>query len=118
MTSRTHLIAALLTVLGALTGTTALAADTGAVPGNRGPAEKAQNRDAPLTLPGKVAARATPRVDRAALRRGIFDDDLVNGLADLGTVTLGSNGDVVETPASDALRGIFENAVRGHRSGK
>lgn len=113
MTSRIHLIAALLTVAAALTGTAALAADS--VPGNRGPADKAQNRDAPLTLPGKVVARATPRVDAATLSRGIFDQDPAVGLANLGTVTLAASGDVTETPASEALRGIFESVVQGHR---
>lgn len=116
MTSRTHLIAALLTVLGALSGTGALAAD--AVPGNKGPADKPQNRDAPLTLPGKVAAKAIPWVDRATLSRGIFNDDPAASLVNLGTVTLSADGEVIETPASDTLRGIFESTVRGHKSGK
>src|SRR5258708_382624 len=116
MTSRIHLIAALLTVAGALTGTAAMAAD--AVPGNRGPADKAQNRDAPLTLPGRVKAKPTPRVDAASMSRGLLDGDPVAGIASLGTVTLGSNGTVSETPASEALRGVFESAVQGHRSGK
>lgn len=114
MTSRIHLIAALVTVAAALSGHAALAAD--AVAGNRVPADKAQNRDAPLTLPGKVVARATPRVDAATLSRGIFDQDQAAALANLGTVTLGANGDITETPASDALRGIFEEMVKGHRT--
>lgn len=114
MTSRIHLIAALVSVAAALTGSAAVAADS--VPGNRGPADKPQNRDAPLTLPGKVTARATPRVDAATLSRGIFDEDQVAALANLGTVTLGVNGEVTETPASDALRGIFESAVKGRKS--
>ena len=116
MTSRIRLIAALLAVAGGITGTAAVAAD--AVPGSRGPADKAQNRDAPLTLPGRVVARRTPKIDAAAMSRGIFDGDPAAGLASLGTVTLGAGGDVTETPASDALRGIFEDAVQGHRSGK
>jgi len=99
MTSRLYLIAALLTVAAATTGSAAVAADS--VAGNRGPADRAQNRDAPLTLPGKVTARATPKVD-----------------TNLGTVTLGADGNVTETPASDALRSIFESAVQGRRPGK
>lgn len=116
MTSRLYLIAALLTVAAATTGSAAVAADS--VAGNRVPADRAQNRDAPLTLPGKVTARATPKVDAATLSRGIFDDDEGTALANLGTVTLGADGNVTETPASDALRGIFESAVQGRRTGK
>ena len=116
MTSRIHLIAALLSVVAAMTGSAALGVE--AVPGNRGPADKGQNRDAPFTLPGKVTARATPRVDAATLSRGLFDEDPAAGLANLGTVSLAADGTVTETPASDALRGIFEGTVRGHRSGK
>ena len=116
MTSRIRLITALLAVAGALSATAAHAADS--VPGNKGPADKAQNRDAPLTLPGKVTARATPKVDAATLSRGIFADDQVTALANLGTVTLGADGNVTETPASDALRSIFESAVQGRRPGK
>jgi len=115
MTSRIRLIAALLTVAGALSATAAHAADS--VPGNRGPADKAQNRDAPLALPGKVAAKPTPKVDAATLSRGLFDDP-VAGLSNLGTVTRGADGSVTDTPASEALRGIFESAVKGHKSGK
>jgi hypothetical protein len=116
MTSGTRLVAALLTVAAALTSTAADAAV--AVAGSRGPPDKPHDRGAPLTLPGKFAARAPPRIEAATLSRGIFDEDQVAALANLGTVTLSANGDLVETPASDALRGIFEDAVRGHRSGQ
>lgn len=116
MTSRIHLIAALLAVAAALTGTGAMAAD--AVAGNRGPADKAQNWDAPLTLPGRVMAKGTPRIEASTLSRGIFGDDPAAGLASLGTLTLAADGNVTETPASDALRGVFEDTVQGHRAGK
>ena len=114
MTTRIQSIAVLLMIGAALAASPALAA--GAVPGNRGPAEKAQNRDAPLTLPGKISPRPTPRVDAASLSRGIFDEDQVAALASLGTVTFSADGSVVETPASEALRGIFESAVQGHKT--
>jgi hypothetical protein len=116
MTSRIHLFAALLAVAGAITGAAAMAAD--AVPSSRGPADKAQNRNAPLALPGRVVARRTPKVEAATLSRGIFGDNTAAGLASLGTVTLGADGNVTETPASDALRGVFEDSVRGHRSAR
>ena len=114
MTTRIQSIAVLLMIGAALAASPALAA--GAVPGNRGAAEKAQNRDAPLTLPGKISPRPTPRVDAASLSRGIFDEDQVAALASLGTVTFSADGSVVETPASEALRGIFEIAVQGHKT--
>jgi hypothetical protein len=116
MTSRIRLAAALLTVAAALTGTAADAVV--AVAGSRGPPDKPRDRGAPLTLPGKIAARATPKVEAATVSRGIFDEDQAAALANLGTVTLSASGDLVEAPASDALRGIFENAVRGHRPGQ
>lgn len=116
MTSRIHLIAALLSAAAALTGTAAMASD--AVEGNRGPADKSQDRNAPLSLPGKLVPRATPHVEVATLGRGLFDEDQATALANLGTVTLGADGKVIETPASEDLRGVLESAVKGHRSGK
>jgi hypothetical protein len=114
MTTRIHSIVALLMIGAALAATPALAA--GSVPGNKGPANKAQNRDAPLTLPGKVSPRPTPQVDAASLSRGIFDADQEAALASLGTVTFSADGSVAETPASDALRGMFESFVQGRKS--
>ena len=116
MTIRIHTILALLIAGSALVAVPALAAD--AVSGNRGPSDKPQNRDAPFTLPGRVAPRPTPKVDVATLSRGIFDDDQAGALANLGTVTFSADGSVTETPPSDALRGIFESTVKGHQSGK
>jgi len=114
MSTRIETIAALLMIGAALAATPALAGNS--MPGNRGPAEAPVNRDAPLALPGLVAAGATPHLDRALLDRGLFDADPAEALLGLATLTLGTDGDVSETPASDALRGIFEDAVRGGRS--
>jgi hypothetical protein len=113
MTPKIQSVAALLMIGAALAASPALAATS--VPGNRGPAQKPQNRDAPLTLPGKVTPHPTPKVDAAALGRGLFDDEAAT-LASLGTVTFSADGSVVETPASDALRAIFETAIQGHRT--
>jgi hypothetical protein len=114
MTSRIRTIAALLIAGAALAATPALAADS--VAGNRGPAEKPANRDAPISLPGAIVAKALPKVDAATLSRDIFGTDPAAGLASLGTVSLSRDGSVSETPASDALRGIFEEMVKGHHN--
>ena len=114
MTPKIQSIAALLMIGAALAASPALAA--GSVPGNRGPVQKPQNRDAPLTLPGKVTPRPTPKVDTATLSRGLFDADEAAALANLGTVTFSTDGSVVETPASDALRAVFETATQGRKT--
>ena len=116
MTSRILTIAALLMVGAALGAAPALAATS--VAGNRGPAEKPANRDAPVTLPGAVAPRPMPKVDTASLSRGLFDQDPAAAIAGLSTVTLNRDGSVAETEASDALRGIFEAEIKGHRPGQ
>jgi hypothetical protein len=106
-------IAALLMVGAALAASPVLAAD--AVPGNKGPADRGFNRDAPLSLPGAVTPLPTPKVDPGATSRGIFDQDEAAGLDGLATLTLNSDGSVTETPASADLRDAFSEAVRGHR---
>jgi hypothetical protein len=70
------------------------------------------NRAAPIALPGAVAPKATPMVS-GEFSRGLFDLDAAAALAALATMTLSSNGDVEETPASDAVRAAFESEVRG-----
>jgi hypothetical protein len=114
MTPRIQTIAALLIAGAALAATPGFAAET--VPGNRGPAEKPANRDAPITLPGPVVAKAIPKVEAATLSRGIFGEDLAAALMNLGTVTLSRDGSISESPVSDALRGIFETEVKGHKT--
>lgn len=114
MTTRLQTIIALLITGAALAATPVFAAD--AVSGNRGPAEKPANRDAPVTLPGAISAEPTPMVDAASLSRGIFDLDPAAALAGLTAVTLSPGGAVVETPPSDALRGIFEDEIKGHKN--
>lgn len=114
MMSRLSLIAALVIASAALNAAPAVAADS--IPGNRGLAEKPQNRDAPLVLPGTPTPQPTPQVDAASLSSGLFDMDQADALAGLATVTLSSDGSLTETPASSALRGLFENEVQGHKA--
>ena len=113
MTIRTIKLATLLMVGAALAATPALA--QAVTSGNKGPADIATNRDAPLTLPGTLTPMPTPKVDGAALSRDIFAMAPAEALASLGTVTLDRGGDVSETPASDALRAIFEAAIKGNQ---
>ena len=105
-------LATLLMIGAALAATPALA--QAVTSGNRGPADVATNRDAPLTLPGTLTPMPTPKVDASAAR-DIFDLDPAQALDSLGTVTLDRGGDVSEAPASDALRAIFEAAVKGNQ---
>ncbi|HVY51384.1 MAG TPA: hypothetical protein VHA07_07445 [Devosia sp.] len=116
MPSTTRLVAALLAVAAALSLSPALAA--GLVAGNRGPADKPQSRGATLALPGTAVARPTPRIDASSLGRDAFGSSLDAEIAHLTTVTLSADGTVTQTDPSDALRGIIESAVRGHRSGR
>lgn len=113
MTTRIHLLAALLAVGAALGAGPVLAADN-AVAGNKGPAEKPHDRAAPARLP---AARPmpTPTLDPDTLSRGLFAQDSAAALAGLAGVTLSSDGTVTETPASEALRDAFNTAVHGRR---
>lgn len=111
MTSRIHPIASLVMISAALAATPVLAMALTA--GNPGPMERTVNRDAPLTLPGSVAPKPTPKIDASTLSRGPFGQTPAAALDGLATVTLERSGDVLETPASDALRGFFEMAVKG-----
>ena len=114
MTSRLHLIAALVIVGAALSTVPAGAVDS--VAGNRGSGDKGQSRDAPFTLPAAVKPQPTPKVDGASLSRGIFDMDQDDALAGLATVTLSSDGTINGTPASGQLRDAFETSVQGHKA--
>jgi hypothetical protein len=110
MTTRVSTILALLLASAAIAAAPALAA--GLTSGNTGPAQPPVNRAAPIALPGAVKAGATPFVS-GELSRGLFDLDPAAALAGLATVSLSGDGDITETPASDAVRAAFENEVKG-----
>ena len=114
MTTPIHSIIALVTIAAALVAVPALAAAS-SIAGAKVSGDTSINRDAPLSLPGPIVAKAMPRVDTAALSRGIFGDDATAALDSLGTATLNRDGSVSETPASDTLRGIFESTVEGSK---
>jgi hypothetical protein len=116
MTARLNRIAALVAVAAALAACPVLAAE--AVPGNRGPADKPQNRAAPLTLPGRATPGPTPKLDPSRLGRDVYGGSVEAGIERLTTVTRSADGTVTESDPSDALRAIIESAVRGHRTGQ
>lgn len=108
--TKIKLISAL--VVTTLAVTPALAA--GVTAGNRGPSDISVSRAAPISLPGKATPKPTPHVDPATLSRGFFDMTGEEALAGLATLTLSPGGEVDETPASDALRGILEDEMAGN----
>ena len=116
MTTRIHTIAALL-VAGAALGADPALASNAAVAGHQIAADDLVSRDAPFTLPGTITAMPTPKVDAAALSRGLFDADPQAALDALTTVTFSRDGITGETPPSEALRGIFDAWVQGHTAG-
>jgi hypothetical protein len=116
MTSHIRSIAVLLMVGAALAASPVLAADS--VDGNRGPADRGLNRDAPMSLPGPVSAQPTPKVDAGALSRSIFGQDEATALDGLATLSVSADGTTSETPASGDLRDIFEAEVQGRKAGK
>ena len=113
MTTRIHSILALVTIGAALVAAPALAA--GSVEGAKAGGDVTINRDAPLTLPGPIVAKATPHVDTSSLSRGLFGDDPAAALDSLGTTTMARDGSISETPASDVMRGIFESTVESKK---
>jgi V8-like Glu-specific endopeptidase len=97
----------------ALIATPALAADT-SVAGSKASGDATTSRDAPLTLPGKATPKDTLKVDPATLSRGIGGLDADAAVASMGTVTLSHDGTVAETPASEGMRAIVEQEVKGN----
>ena len=112
--SRLHTILALLVTSATLAAAPALAADMSS-PGAHGSADASRAAPEVLVLPGKVTPRALPVVD-TSLSRGLFDANPTDALQSLSTVTLDRDGTTSETPASDTLRGIFEEKSKGHHS--
>jgi len=112
MTTRILKLATLLMVGAALAATPVLA--QAVTSGNKGPADLPVNRGAPLTLPGTLTPMPTPKVD-ASTTRDIFSLDPAQALDSLGTVSIDRGGEVSETPASDALRAIFDAAIKGNQ---
>jgi hypothetical protein len=111
MTNRTLKLATLL-MIGAAMAASPVLAQNAAVAGNTGASELPVNRAAPVSLP-EITPSPMPTVSGDITSRDIFGTDPEAGLANLGTVSLDRSGDVSETPASEALRAIFEATIQG-----
>ncbi|MBI4922699.1 MAG: serine protease [Devosia nanyangense] len=85
----------------------------GSTAGNQGSGQVAVNRDAPLSLPAGVTPKPVPKVDASTLSRGNLGEDPAAALASMGTVTLSRDGSVAETPASEGMRAILEQEMKG-----
>ena len=97
----------------ALLATPVFAADS-SVAGSKASGDATVSRDAPLTLPGKATPKDSLKVDPSTLSRGIGGLDADAAVASMGTVTLSHDGTVAETPASEGLRAIVEQEVKGN----
>ena len=111
MLIRTPLTVSMLLLGAACIATPVLAA--GAVPGSKPTGTVNVNRDAPLTLPGKVAPKPSPKIDPSSLSRGPLALDPAAAADSMGTVSLSRDGAVSEQPASEGLRAILEQEIKG-----
>lgn len=114
MHTRPHTSLIALTLAAALLAAPAVAADS--VAGQKGAGTSDATRAAPVTLPGKLTVKPAPQLDSTALSRGPFGLDAAAAAASMATVTLARDGSVSEQPASEGLRAIIEQAVKGSNS--
>lgn len=84
--------------------------------GSPGPGEIPATRDAPFSLPGEATPMPPLQVDGSTLSRGPLDLDPAAALESLGTETLSRDGSVESKPASEGLRAILEQEVKGTES--
>ena len=95
----------------ALIATPVLAA--GSTAGSKGSGEAMTTRDAPLTPPAGLAPKPVPQVDTSSLSRGPIGMDAAAAAESMGTVTLSRDGTVGETPASEGMRAILAEEMKG-----
>jgi V8-like Glu-specific endopeptidase len=95
----------------AFAATPVLAADS--VAGNKVSAPTV-NRDAPASIPAGAKPLPVPQVDPSSLSRGPLGLDPTSAADSMGTLTHSSDGSDTETPASQALRDILSEAVKGN----
>lgn len=81
--------------------------------GNAGPAEIPAQRDAPFSLPGDATATPPLQIDSSTLSRGPAALDPAAALDSMGTETLSRDGTVESKPASEGLRAILEQEMKG-----
>jgi V8-like Glu-specific endopeptidase len=92
--------------------TTALAAGSAfaQTAGNTGPAEIPATRDAPFSLPGEASPMPPLQVDSSALSRSL---DPAGAVESMGTETLNRDGSTESKEASEGLRAIIEQEMKG-----
>ena len=84
--------------------------------GNPGPAEIPATRDAPFSLPGEASPTPPLQVDSSTLSRGPLALDPAAALDSMGTETLNNDGTTESKPASEGLRAILEQEMKGSES--
>ena len=78
--------------------------------GNTGPAEIPATRDAPFSLPGEATPMPPLQVDGSTLSRSL---DPAGAVESMGTETLNRDGSTESKPASEGLRAIIEQEMKG-----
>ncbi len=81
--------------------------------GNPGPAEIPVTRDAPFSLPGEATPMPPLQVDMSTLSRGPLALDPAAAADSMGTETLNRDGSTESRPASEGLRAILEQEMKG-----
>lgn len=81
--------------------------------GNPGPGDLPAPRAAPLELPGPFAPSPTPEFDASTLSRGPLALDPAAAIESMGTETLNRDGTVESKPASEGLRSVLEQEMKG-----
>jgi V8-like Glu-specific endopeptidase len=81
--------------------------------GNTGPAEVPAMRDAPFSLPGEATPMPPLQIDSSTLSRGPAALDPAAALDSMGTVTLNRDGTTESKEASEGVRAILEQEMKG-----
>ena len=81
--------------------------------GNQGPAEIPATRDAPFQLPGDAKPMPPLSIDSSTLSRGPAALDPAAALDSMGTETLNRDGSTESKEASEGLRAILEQEMKG-----
>ena len=81
--------------------------------GNQGPAEIPATRDAPFQLPGDAQPMPPLQIDSSTLSRGLAALDPAAALESMGTETLNRDGSTESKPASEGMRAILEQEMKG-----
>ena len=81
--------------------------------GSKGPAEIPATRDAPFSLPGEATPTPPLKIDTSTLSRGPAALDPAAAVESMGTETLNKDGTTESKAASEGLRAILEQEMKG-----